>query len=205
MSKFDKNTKNVKLSDMTKKQILVLEAAIAVFSRYGVRKATMGEIAQTAQISRQTLYAIYPSKEDIFANALRLMTERSFQDIHDEWERSTSLDEKLNAYFDHFIIAYFRHIQALPDADDLLTGIDEITANFVKEIEGQKAVLLEGLFEPYREQLLAFETTPENLADFFQTSSSNFKNAANDEPHLVRLLIPLKQSVLAMLGEANPA
>jgi TetR/AcrR family transcriptional regulator, regulator of autoinduction and epiphytic fitness len=49
----------------------VLAAALQVFGRYGFRKASMDEIARSADISRQGLYLRFASKDALFRAAVR--------------------------------------------------------------------------------------------------------------------------------------
>lgn len=48
----------------------VLEAAVAVFARYGFRKASMDEVARAAGVSRQGLYLQFAHKEELFRKAV---------------------------------------------------------------------------------------------------------------------------------------
>ncbi len=49
----------------------ILSAALPVFGRYGFRKASMDEIARSADISRQGLYLRFASKDELFRAAVR--------------------------------------------------------------------------------------------------------------------------------------
>src|SRR3954467_8078359 len=49
----------------------VLAAALETFGRYGFRKASMDEIARSADISRQGLYLHFANKEALFRAAVR--------------------------------------------------------------------------------------------------------------------------------------
>ena len=49
----------------------VLAAALQVFGRYGFRKASMDEIARSADVSRQGLYLRFASKDALFRAAVR--------------------------------------------------------------------------------------------------------------------------------------
>lgn len=49
----------------------LLAAALQVFGRYGFRKASMEEIARSADISRQGLYLRFASKDALFRAAVR--------------------------------------------------------------------------------------------------------------------------------------
>ena len=48
----------------------ILAAALEVFARYGFRKASMDEIARSADISRQGLYLHFANKDALFRAAV---------------------------------------------------------------------------------------------------------------------------------------
>jgi AcrR family transcriptional regulator len=52
------------------RQLPVLDAAVAVFARYGFRKTSMDEVARAAGVSRQGLYLQFANKEELFRKAL---------------------------------------------------------------------------------------------------------------------------------------
>jgi TetR/AcrR family transcriptional regulator, regulator of autoinduction and epiphytic fitness len=48
----------------------LLDAAVAVFARFGFRKTSMDEVARAAGVSRQGLYLQFANKEELFRKAL---------------------------------------------------------------------------------------------------------------------------------------
>jgi AcrR family transcriptional regulator len=52
------------------RQLAVLDAAVAVFARFGFRKASMDEVARAAGVSRQGLYLQFANKEELFRRTL---------------------------------------------------------------------------------------------------------------------------------------
>ncbi len=56
----------------------ILEATTAVFLERGFERASTNEIARRAQTSKQTLYALFPNKADLFAGVMSAHTERLF-------------------------------------------------------------------------------------------------------------------------------
>jgi AcrR family transcriptional regulator len=48
----------------------VLDAAVSVFARFGFRKTSMDDVARAAGVSRQGLYLIFSTKEELFRRAL---------------------------------------------------------------------------------------------------------------------------------------
>lgn len=186
---------------MNEKEMRYIEAAIDVFSRYGVRRTTMGEIAEQAGVSRQTLYASYASKEEILAAAMRHAMDKTVAAIEADWATIEDIDGKLDAYFQHAVIVYFELIKNMPDANDLIAGIGSAAIAERERGEETKRKALATLFEPYRSSLKSSGTDACDLADFVQTSAANFKYTAVDEAHLRRLLATLKSAVLSLLGE----
>ncbi len=60
----------------------ILTKAFDLFIQYGVKKVSMSEIAQTANISKRTLYQLFEDKETLLANGL----ESQFNYFHLLWE-----------------------------------------------------------------------------------------------------------------------
>tara|TARA_R110002050_G_scaffold55954_10_gene126009 strand:+ start:25895 stop:26536 length:642 start_codon:yes stop_codon:yes gene_type:complete len=200
-SRIDKFTQNVKLFRMTERQHQILEAAIDVFARYGVRKATMGDLAEQAGISRQTLYARYANKDEIMNAAMRLITDKVVGQVRAAWLEAGSISEKLDIFLDLAIVRFFEQIKQMPDSIDLLTGYGEGGPAAQHAAEAGKIDLLRGLFEPCKDKLVANGTSPQDLAEFFYQGSASFKFTAGDLEHLKALLATLKRTTLLMLGE----
>lgn len=175
-------------------------AAVDVFSRYGFKKTTMGDIADHVGISRQTLYASYPNKEEVLAAAMLFLTERTMVEIRELWHNQDTVSEKIDSFFELTILKYFRAVQNMPDSEDLLSGPDGFGKDALKDADQRKSELLTELFEPYRAQLANFDTAPGDFADFVLKSAVGFKYSAEDEDQLIKLLKSLKQSILLMLA-----
>lgn len=187
---------------MSERQHAILEAAIEVFSRYGVRKATMGDIAEKAGISRQTLYARYANKDEIMGAAMRLISERVISDVNAAWLPAGSISERLDIFFDFAIVRFFEKIKQMPDSGDFLVGHGQVGSLAQHAAESGKVELLAGLFETRKQALAANGSSPEELAEFFYTSCAGFKFTARDLAHLNSLLTTLKRTTMLMLDES---
>ncbi len=62
-----------KIVDRQAKKVEIIQAAMKVFARNGVMKSKMIDIARTAGIGKGTIYEYFRSKEEIFAEAFRLV------------------------------------------------------------------------------------------------------------------------------------
>ena len=189
---------------MDSKQEKIVDCAIEVFSRYGVRRTTMGDIAESAGVSRQTLYASYANKEEVLRAAVTQISNNTIAEIEAAWRETESIEGKIDTYLDLAVFYFFDMLRQLPDAADLISGFREIGAEELAAAELEKQNLLEVQFQPFEDKLKAHGMTPKSIAEFFQTASTNFKYIATDRDHLTRLLASLKQTTLVMLGEAKP-
>lgn len=71
------------------KEIRIIEAAQALFSRYGLKKTSIEEIAKSAGLGKGTVYLYFRSKEEIFEAVVRnfgkvltAQLEREIADVH---------------------------------------------------------------------------------------------------------------------------
>src|SRR5258708_6095456 len=53
------------------KKILILNAAIPVFGRFGFKKTSVDDLAKAANISKQGLYLHFSGKEELFVAAMQ--------------------------------------------------------------------------------------------------------------------------------------
>lgn len=100
-----------RLLDADDKRGLVLDAAERVFCRLGHARTTMGALAAEAGVTRPTIYAYFPSKDDVFT-ALAGRVRQEFLTLQEEADTSSpgeTVRSTLTAYLD----AYVRHFGVL--------------------------------------------------------------------------------------------
>ena len=186
---------------MNQKQVEIIEAAVATFSRYGVKRTTMGDIAEQAGVSRQTLYAFYPNKDEVLSAAIFCTADQMIQKVRNDWQRTTDLGERLDAYFNFCIIEPYEILQNMPDLKDVLNGIGSKSACASQSAYSLKAELLvEGLGNAQLSGEIS-EAELKNIAAFVENSSRNFKYSVGSKHELLQLLETLKRSVIAMIGD----
>jgi TetR/AcrR family transcriptional regulator len=84
----------------------ILDAAQRVFFEKGLVVATMDEIAETAELSKGTLYLYYKSKEDLYLAVMMRGTELLFDMFAEVVKKGASVTETLirlgDAYIEYF-------------------------------------------------------------------------------------------------------
>lgn len=200
-SQLDKICSVVKHEKMSSKKEDIITAAIEIFSRYGVHRTRMGEVAERASVSRQTLYAIFKNKDELMAACMTKFVDDLLAQLAQDWQAAESLSAKLDAYFEHAIFRPFETLQHLPDVRDLLSGVGDETTAVSKQADIEKAARLAEQLEPYHTMLAATGNSPETIAEFVVRAASEFKYNATERSELERLIKTLKSSVLALVGE----
>ena len=186
---------------MTDKQIEIIEAATNTFARYGVKRTTMGDIAEQAGVSRQTLYAFYPGKDEILSAAIVSMANQMLVAVKSDWEGTQDLGERLQIYFNHCILKPYDVLQNMPDLKDVLNGIGDKSACATQNAYELKASLLvDGLSGAHLARNVS-EAELVSIANFIENSSRNFKYTVASKKELIELLDTLKRSVIAMIGD----
>ena len=184
---------------MKKQEEKIAKAALTVFTRYGIGRATMSDIAKEAGLVRQTLYTVYSSKDDVLCAAIRYFSEQSLSAIQQAWIGTDDLGEKLDVYFERAIIRFYIIIHASPDAEEMMSGYNAAGKAEIVRMRLQKVEAIAEIFEPFGATITTEGLTVEQLADFFQSASMNLRNDARDEAHLRSLLKALKLTVLSLV------
>src|SRR6187200_512268 len=93
----------------------VLTVALEVFGRYGFRKASMDEIARSADISRQGLYLYFANKDALFRAAVRQELDRALAEVaRCLSEEGVGLERRVVAALDAML---GRHVGSMLPAD----------------------------------------------------------------------------------------
>jgi AcrR family transcriptional regulator len=97
--------------DVADRRAALLDAAERVFCRLGHARTTMRELAAEAGVTRPTIYAYFPSKDDVF-DALADRVRQEFLSLQEQADTSSPRDtarSTLTAY----LAAYTRHFGML--------------------------------------------------------------------------------------------
>ena len=111
------------------------------------------------------------------------------------------MSAKLDTYLKFAVVQHYDALSKMPDSSDLLKGYSEEGLQELRKLERQKMKLLQKQFERHHRELSEKGSNAADLAELFESTSSNFKYIATSKPHLKRLLKTLKTSTMMMLGE----
>ena len=185
---------------MNEREEKIIEAAVQLFSRYGVKRTSMNDIANEAKIARQTLYNAFANKDDVLRATIRLFADRASAQIEAGLEQAETLGQELDVIFQHISVEPFDLLAASPNAEDIVAGFNAASqTELAAAADGNKAIIARVL-RPYKNAIEENGLKLDQFADFVQRSAHGAKYSADDRKHLMRLLMALKVSVLKVTG-----
>ena len=104
---------------MEARKAAAVEAATVVFLRYGYTRATMAELAAAAELSRPTLYELFPGKDDLFAAVIEQLSRRTIRQYRDALPSLETLRTKLHHFCGNWATHGLKLVERHPDAKDL--------------------------------------------------------------------------------------
>ncbi len=112
-------TKKISQIGMEARKTAAVESATLVFLRYGYARTTMAELAAAAELSRPTLYELFPGKDDLFAAVIENLSQQTIQRYRDMLPRLETLRTKLHRFCGDWATHGLKLIERHPDAKDL--------------------------------------------------------------------------------------
>lgn len=181
---------------MSSREEKILDAALRAFTRYGVKRTNMADIAKEAGISRQTLYKSFGSKDHVLRTHLRLYTESVVARMEGALEQSDGLGSQLDVIFQEMTISNFDLVRATPNGQEIESEFEEGSQEALEHAAQRYQTVIEGVLIPFEDALNDSRTSPKDLAEFIQRSARAAKGYARDRNHLLRQLRTLKQLCL---------
>jgi AcrR family transcriptional regulator len=161
----------------------VVERATEVFCRYGFARTTMGDIAEACEISRPSLYLLFPDKEAIFTAVVEEMDREKLASIRAEFASLKGLHARLL----HACLSWGCHGIDLaaehPDAADLFDLRFPVVQQVYRNFQG---LVVELISEPVRAARMGMSA--EQAARALVFSMRGLKEAAADRRDMQSLI-----------------
>jgi AcrR family transcriptional regulator len=180
---------------MSPRRTRIIEAATAVFLRYGFAKTTMVDIAEATGLTRPTLYLEFPDKESVFHAVVNHMVAAKLTEIRAGLGRRKTLEAKLRFACDAWGSEGFDMVRANPDAADMFElGFTSVCQGY----EGFGTLLEEILREPAARR--GSDRSAHELARMMVYAIKGFKDIAKDGADMRRLVATQVAVVAAALS-----
>lgn len=118
----------------------IINAAKAVFLKYGYHRVTMNDLAQAAGISRPALYLVFSKKEDVFRAVVRQMAREVSDETNQGLGAVRSPLDKLKFVCEVWMVRPFDWLSQSPEAREVFESSHE----FAREAVAEAMSLFEG-------------------------------------------------------------
>ena len=183
---------------MKNKDILIAEAAMQQFTRFGLRKTTMQDVADAAEISRQTLYNCVPNKDAL----LRLVAQFYFRDNIQRCETALSAAQDLENAFeiliDHFVVEPWKTVKSMPEAEEFELASSGIIAEEIKLAVQQKTLIIKNTVLRLAGPTGTTNPHAEEMAALFCATADGIKGISDSEEQLLSLCASMRKAMLLM-------
>lgn len=183
----------------------LLDAALRVFSRYGVKRTSMSDLCEEAGVSRQTFYNNYRNKDDILRALIRAYTENALEEIAEGRRTRTALADLLDLVFDRMVVAGYDTVAQMPNAEDFVDGVHATGQDELAAAGERFTEVIADILTPYTAALSGAGMDVAGLADFVQRSAKAAGRNARDRDHLLSQLATLRQLCVAAASGAQGA
>jgi len=198
----------------TPRRRTLLDAALTVFVRYGYQKTSMEEVARAAQVSRQSLYLHFSTKEELFQAAVRnTLGNSSSAAIAALSDASLPLGQRLVRAFDEWLGRYIGMMGG--NAPDLIEATARLSAPVIAQYEEAfaeavgKAIRASRLLAAYKSSGI----TARQLTDTLLATARGLKHISKSRDEFVQgfsiavkvLCAPLRDSMTQSRTRRLPA
>lgn len=121
----------------------ILHAALAVFARYGFKRASMEDVATEAGISRPALYQSYENKAAIFAALAVALGQASCDAAEASWPADLAFEEGLAAAGLALHGLSWQAIHVSPHGAELMATNSTLVGDVVAAIDSRMQALVE--------------------------------------------------------------
>lgn len=184
------------------RQSALLDAAVAVFARYGFRKASMDEVARAAGVSRQGLYLQFANKEELFRRALEYSLNHQLTAAVAALARTEeSLERRLIAACDAWAGRFVGDLGS--DATDLMCASTSLAgATLMRYERGFEAAVTRAIADSPLERFCATaEVQPADVARVLHATARGLKQSSASREEFVTGMTVAARMFCAPLAE----
>lgn len=183
---------------MDERACKIAAAGYDVISKYGVRRATMGDVAEAAGVSRQTVYNIFPNREALLIGVVRYHFNSKWASIRASGSSETERKARFQHLLDTLVVESWASMQAMPHADELELEIATTIKREIAEVHAEaKRNLCEFLF-PYENALAQRGMTPRGLGDMLHHAIVGLKLSSTSREEINSATATMLSCLLAV-------
>jgi len=183
----------------------IIEAAEELFARYGFRKTSIDDIARAAGIGKGTVYLHFSSKEELFAEIVRRVSDRMLDRLTSAVKRARTPAGKLRAFIETSLIAVAEIAAEYHLHEETMLELIPLGMSLRQDHEArERSLLVEVLREGDACGAFVVEH-PERLARGIAACLDGLDAVAVQHPHGAEVRAGLDELVTVLLRGLSPA
>jgi AcrR family transcriptional regulator len=167
------------VSDPT--QARIVDAALAVFARYGFRRASMADVAREAGVARATLYLAFKDKAALFGFVAGQVVDRALTAAAAAWRSDANLADNIEALLLAKDLPLFRLLHLSPHGAELLAVDADVTRTHAQRLHATFEAAVAALIAATPSLDLQAFGGPEGFARFVTRAGGGLKSEAESE------------------------
>lgn len=162
-----------------------------------------GRHSQGGGVARQTLYNSFNNKDAVLRIHIQVYTEIVTVEIRVGLESMNALGPELDLVLKKMAVAGYSLIQASPNAEDVVEGIDASSRDALANAARSFSSVIADTLSSQETALTQSGLSSTGLADYVQCSAVSIKCFAIYREHLLRQLVTLRNLCLAAARVTN--
>lgn len=186
------------------RRVLIMEAAIDVFLRYGYRKTSMDDLARAAGISRQGLYLHFASKDELFTQAATWFAHQGLAAMRAALAREDlSIEERLIGAFAALHVQRDGSQMSLEHMNEIVATARQLVGPVLEEFDQTLIEALTGAIESSGSAVAWRDAglTADSLARHLHAASHGLKHYAQTAE---AYQAGIRTAVRLVLGQPRP-
>ena len=183
---------------MENKDILIAQAAMQQLSKFGLRKTTMQDVADAAEISRQTLYNCVPNKDALLRLVARFYFNDNIHRCETALRAAKDLQNAFEILIDHFVVEPWRTVKSMPEAEEFELASSGIIAEEVRLAVQKKSIIIKDTIVRLAAPADIADQQAEEIANLFCVTADGIKGAADSEKQLSSLCKTMNNAMVAV-------
>mgnify|MGYP001970379319 CR=1 FL=1 len=176
----------------------IARAGYDVISQYGIRRATMGDIAAAAGVSRQTVYNVFPNREELLSGVARYHFVSRWEAIHEATEGVEQREERFTILLDILVVSSWETLHTMPHAEELELEIGTTMRERLDDVHVQATRNLCEFLSPYEDRLQSRGLSSKGLAEMLHLSIIGLKLSSTSCEQIKTVVASLKACLLAV-------
>ncbi|MXP08984.1 TetR/AcrR family transcriptional regulator [Pseudoblastomonas halimionae] len=181
----------------------IAAAGYAVINRYGLKRASMADIAEEAGVSRQTVYNVFPNREALLVGVVTYHFDSRWEALWAAAKPDDDRRHRFEALLEHLLIQPWKQMQAMPNSEELEIEVKSALETHLAGVQAETQRRLCEFLLPYEDILQARGTSSQGLGQMLHHSLIGLKMCSSCPNDLESTTSTMLACLMALTEDAG--